>query len=61
MMLTKKQVLEAIEAMPDEKFMDINTIIEELILLEKIQKGLEDLKQGQILSEEQVNKEIDKW
>jgi predicted transcriptional regulator len=61
MMLTKKQVLEAIEAMPEEKFTHINVIIEELILLDKIEKGLEDLQQGQILSEEAVNKEIDKW
>jgi hypothetical protein len=61
MMLTKKQVIEAIEAMPEEKFTHINAIIEELILLDKIEKGLEDLQQGQILSEDVVNKEIDKW
>ncbi len=60
-MLTKKQVIEAIEAMPEEKFTHINVIIEELILLDKIEKGLEDLQQGQIQSEEAVNKEIDKW
>ena len=55
MMLTKKQVLEAIEAMPEEKFTHINAIIEELILLDKIENGLEDMRQGQLLSEDQVN------
>jgi len=60
-MLTKKQVIEAIQSMPEEKFTHINAIIEELILLEKIEKGLEDLQQGNILSEQEVNKEIDKW
>ena len=61
MMLTKKQVLEAIEAMPEEKFTHINAIIEELILLDQIERGLEDMRQGKLLSEDQVNKEIDKW
>ena len=60
-MLTKKQVLEAIEAMPEEKFTHIETVIEELILLEKIEEGLEEMRQGRILTEEEINKEIDKW
>ena len=60
-MLTKKQVLEAIEGMPEEKFTHIETIIEELILLEKIEEGLEEMRQGRILTEEEINKEIDKW
>jgi hypothetical protein len=60
-MLTKKQVLEAIEAMPEEKFMHIEAVIEELILLEKIERGLDELRQEIILTEEEVNKEIDKW
>ena len=60
-MLTKKQVLEAIEAMPEEKFMHIEAVIEELILLEKIEEGLEEMRQGRILTEEEINKEIDKW
>ena len=60
-MLTKKQVLEAIEAMPEEKFTHIETVIEELILLEKIEEGLDEMRQGRILTEEEINKEIDKW
>ena len=61
MMLTKKQVLEAIEAMPEDKFAHLDAIIEELILLEKIEMGMEEARQGKGLSEEEVNKEIDKW
>ena len=57
-MLTKKQVL---EAMPEEKFAQIERVIEELILLEKIEEGLEEMRQGRILTEEEINKEIDKW
>jgi predicted transcriptional regulator len=60
-MLTKKQVLEAIEAMPEEKFTHIENVIEELILLEKIEQGLEEMRQGRILTEDEINKEIDKW
>ena len=60
-MLTKKQVLEAIEGMPEEKFTHIEAVIEELILLEKIEEGLVEMRQGRILTEEEINKEIDKW
>ena len=61
MILTKKQILEAIEAMPEERFTHIDAVIEELILLEKIERGLEEMHSGEVMPDEEVNKEIDKW
>lgn len=61
MKLTKKQVLEAIGAMPEERFTHIDAVIEELILLERIERGLEEMRNGEVISAEEVNKEIDKW
>ena len=60
-MLTKKQVLETIPSMPEEKFNNIENVIEEIILLEKIEFGLKDVKAGRVMSEEKANKEMDKW
>lgn len=60
-MLTKEKILETIKAMPEERFADIDSVIEEIILLDKIEKGLDAVKKGDILSEEDIDKEIEKW
>lgn len=59
-MLTKKQILEALNSIPEEKF-DTSIAIEEIILLEKVEEGLEDLKNGRVISEEDLDKEMEKW
>jgi predicted transcriptional regulator len=61
MPITKKQIIEAIEAMPKEEFDSADEVIEEIILLEKIEKGLEAVRKGEVLSEEEIDKEIEKW
>jgi predicted transcriptional regulator len=61
MPLTKKQVIAAIEAMPQEEFASAEEVIEELILLEKIQDGLKSVENGEVLSEEEANKIMDSW
>lgn len=60
-MLTKQQIVEAINALPGDKFENIDTVIEEIILLEKIEKGLKDITEGKTISEEEVDREIEKW
>jgi hypothetical protein len=59
-MLTRKQVIEALNSIPDEKF-DASMAIEEIILLDKVEKALEDLKSGKVISDEDLDKEIEKW
>ena len=53
-MLTKAKVKEQIESFPD-KF-TIDELIERLILLEKIEKGDKQSENGNIISEEEMNK-----
>ena len=60
-MVTKKQILETLEGLPEDKFGNIENVIEEIILLEKIEKGIKEIKEGKSLSEEDANKEMDKW
>ena len=60
-MITKQQIVDAINALPEDKFDNIDTVIEEIILLEKIEKGLQDIKEGKTMSAEEVDREIEKW
>jgi len=60
-MITKQQIVDAINALPEDKFDNIDTVIEEIILLEKIEKGLQDIKEGKTKSAEEVDREIEKW
>lgn len=59
-MITKKQVIDALSAIPE---MEFNTLlaIEEIILLEKVEEGLNDLKIGNVVTDEDLDKEIAKW
>lgn len=61
MPLTKKQIIAAIEAMPKEEFESAEEVIEELILLEKIESGLKAVENGDVLSEEEANKIMNSW
>lgn len=61
MTITKTQIIEAIQAIPKEEFTDIDEVINEIILLEKIQRGLKDVEEGRVLSEEELDKLMEQW
>ena len=61
MQISKTEVIEAIKAMPQEEFSDIDDLLEELILVEKIKKGLNDMENGNVYSEEEAHKIMDSW
>jgi predicted transcriptional regulator len=58
MAITKKQIIEAIEAMPQTEFANIDKVIEEIILLEKIERGIKDIEEGRVITHEEMKKEI---
>jgi hypothetical protein len=58
-MLTKEIVNSQVEEMPNEFTLD--ELIERLIVVEKIYRGLEDIKEGKILTEEELDKRMAKW
>lgn len=60
-MLTKDKLTETLKALPEEKFSSIDTLIHEIILIDKIEKSMEAVDIGEVLSEEEVDKEIEKW
>ena len=58
-MLTKTKLQEHIRNFPEE--FSIDELIENLILIEKIDKGNEQSEKGDVISETELDKEIKKW
>ena len=58
-MLTKERIKITIDSLPDN--FTIEDIIEELIALEKIERGLKDVKEGKVYTTEETKKRLDKW
>ena len=58
-MITKEKLIDAIKKLPEG--FTIEQVIEELILLDKIDKGVEDIDQGKIYSSEDAEKRLSKW
>jgi len=58
-MITKSILIEQIDSFP-EKF-SIDDLIERLILVEKIETGKKQSENNEILSEAELDKEIEKW
>jgi hypothetical protein len=58
-MLTKKTVKKQLDKLPEEFTLD--ELVEQLILIQKIEKGLKDSENNNTISEEDLDKEIEKW
>ena len=58
-MLTKEKVKSTIDSLPEN--FTIEDVIDKLIFLEKIEQGLNDVKEGKVYSTEEVKKRLDKW
>lgn len=58
-MLTKNKVKQQIDLLPEEFI--INDLVDRLILLEKIERGERQSQNGETVSEEELDKEMEKW
>ena len=58
-MLTKESVIKTIAKLPDNFGLD--ELIDKLIFIEKVEKGLDQSINNQILSETQAKKKLAKW
>jgi Zn-dependent alcohol dehydrogenase len=58
-MLTKEIVNSQVKEMPNEFTLD--ELIERLIVVEKINQGLNDIEEGKTLSEAELDKRMAKW
>lgn len=60
-MITKEKIIESIKAMPEERFDDIDVLLERIVLLEKIEMGLSDVEKGNTHTDEDINQMIESW
>ncbi len=60
-MLTKKKIIESINAMPEDGFEDIDVLLERIVVLNKIERGLKDVENGNVISNEEMKTIIDSW
>lgn len=58
-MLSKKQILKSIYTLPDH--VSIDQIVDHLIYIEKIEKGLSDSTEGKINTVEEAKVKLKKW
>jgi predicted transcriptional regulator len=58
-MITKTQIIDSLNNLPEN--VTIDQVIEHLIVIEKIQKGLEDSASGEVYSKEQAKDKLKKW
>ncbi|MFY0654540.1 MAG: hypothetical protein JXQ96_21065 [Cyclobacteriaceae bacterium] len=58
-MLTKEKVIHAINQLPGE--FSVDQAIDELILLENIDRGLAQSEANEVIPDEELDKELPKW
>jgi hypothetical protein len=58
-MLTKDKVKELVDHMPET--FSVDDIVAEIILLQKIEMARKQVQDGEFLTEEELDKEIEQW
>jgi predicted transcriptional regulator len=55
----KQSAIEVIENLPDDS--SYEDIMERLFFLQKVESGLKDIKDGKVISHEEVKKRLSRW
>jgi hypothetical protein len=58
-MLTKSNVLKTINKFPEH--FSVDELVDKMILLDKIEKGLQQADNNQVISDEELDKKIEVW
>jgi predicted transcriptional regulator len=58
-MLTKEKIHHTIDSLPDN--LTIDQVIDELILLDKIEQGINDVNEGRVFTTDEVKDKLSKW
>ena len=58
-MITKTQLISTLEKLPEN--LTIDQVIDHIIFIEKVQKGLEDSENGRVYTNEEAKKKLSKW
>lgn len=58
-MLTREILRDQIDKLPEE--FSVDQLFERLILVNKIEKGIKDSKEGNVFTEDEIEAEFQKW
>ncbi len=47
--------------MPEEEFIDIDILLEQIIILNKIEKAEKDISEGKVYTTEEAKQRLSKW
>ena len=56
---SKTELINSLESLPEN--LTVDQVIDHIFFVEKVQKGLEDSKKGQISTKQEAKKILDKW
>jgi len=58
-MTTKDKIISSIKNLPDS--VTIDEILDQIMLVEKIEKGIEQSSKNQVVSDDELDKRLGKW
>ncbi len=58
MALNKQRVIDTINAMPEEEFVNIDVLLERIVMLEKIEKAEKNIVEGKTYTTEEAKQQI---
>ena len=58
-MLTKEKIKKTIDILPEN--FTLEELIEDLIIVHKIEQGLKDIEEGNVYTTQEVSNKLDKW
>ena len=58
-MITKTQIISSLDKLPEN--LTVDQVIDHLIFIEKVQKGLDDAENGRINTKEEAKSKLNKW
>ncbi len=58
-MLTKTELINSLESLPEN--LTVDQVIDHIVFVEKVQKGIEDSEKGLISTKQEAQKILDKW
>lgn len=58
-MLTKENIISTINKLDEP--IQLDDVLDKILLLEKIEIGIEQSEKGQVISDDELDKRLDKW
>ena len=58
-MLTRTNVIKTVTKLPEQ--FSIDELVDKMILLDKIEKGMQQADNKQVISDEELDKQIEEW